>query len=75
MMGRGKRLAVSVINRYFMSAISEDAKIEANFVCSEKHRTFFREHIGNGRQRADLMLIKRAELYGFVGGVRAVRVL
>jgi len=28
--------------------ISEDTKIEANFVCSEKHRAFFREHIGNG---------------------------
>ena len=31
-----------------ISAISEDTKIEANFVCSEKHRAFFKEHIGNG---------------------------
>ena len=31
-----------------ISAISEDTKIEANFVCSEKHRAFFREHIGSG---------------------------
>ncbi len=31
-----------------ISTISEDTKIEANFVCSEKHRAFFREHIGNG---------------------------
>lgn len=30
-----------------ISTISEEAKIEANFVCSEKHRAFFREHIGN----------------------------
>ena len=31
-----------------ISDISEDTKIEANFVCSEKHRAFFREHIGSG---------------------------
>ena len=31
-----------------ISTISEDTKIEANFVCSEKHRAFFREHIGKG---------------------------
>ena len=30
-----------------ISVLSEDANIEANFVCSEKHGTFFREHIGN----------------------------
>ncbi len=30
-----------------ISAISEDTKIEADFVCSEKHRAFFREHIGS----------------------------
>lgn len=36
---RGKAAAVSTI--------CEDMKIEANVVCSEKHRTFFREHIGN----------------------------
>ncbi len=28
--------------------ISEDTQIEANFVCSERHRAFFREHIGKG---------------------------
>ena len=31
-----------------ISAVREDTKIEANFVCSEKHRAFFREHIGSG---------------------------
>lgn len=31
-----------------IDAISEDTKIEADFVCSEKHRAFFREHIGSG---------------------------
>ena len=30
-----------------VSDIREDTKIEADFVCSEKHRTFFKEHIGN----------------------------
>lgn len=29
-------------------AINEDSKIEANFVCSEKHRISFRKHIGSG---------------------------
>lgn len=27
--------------------ITEDRKIEADFVCTERHRAFFREHIGN----------------------------
>ncbi len=27
--------------------ITPDTEIENNFVCSEKHRTFFKEHIGN----------------------------
>lgn len=31
-----------------ISTISEDTEIEANFVCSEKHRAFFIEHIGSG---------------------------
>lgn len=31
-----------------ISDIAEDTKIEENFVCSEKHRAFFREHIGSG---------------------------
>ena len=30
-----------------VSDISEDTIIEVDFVCSEKHRTFFKEHIGN----------------------------
>ena len=30
------------------AVISEDTPIEANFVCSEKHRAFFKEHIGSG---------------------------
>lgn len=30
-----------------ISNIYEDTKIESNFVCSEKHRAFFKEHIGN----------------------------
>lgn len=28
--------------------ITTDTEIEPNFVCSEKHRSFFKEHIGNG---------------------------
>lgn len=31
-----------------ISVIREDTEIEANFVCSEKHRAFFREQIGSG---------------------------
>lgn len=27
--------------------LNEDSKIEADFVCSERHRAFFKEHIGN----------------------------
>lgn len=30
-----------------VSEIDENTKIEADFVCSERHRTFFREHIGS----------------------------
>lgn len=30
-----------------ISNICEDTKIESDFVCSEKHRAFFKEHIGN----------------------------
>ena len=29
-----------------ISNIYEDTKIESNFICSEKHRAFFKEHIG-----------------------------
>lgn len=28
------------------SVITEDTKIEADFICSERHRAFFKEHIG-----------------------------
>ena len=31
-----------------ISTISENTKIEANFVCSQKHRAFFIGHIGKG---------------------------
>ena len=30
-----------------ISAIHEDTRIEADFVCSETHRAFFKEHIGS----------------------------
>lgn len=30
-----------------ISSIYEDTKIESDFVCSEKHRAFFKDHIGN----------------------------
>ncbi|MGN0278395.1 MAG: DUF6434 domain-containing protein [Lachnospiraceae bacterium] len=30
-----------------ISGISEDTRIETDFVCSEMHRAFFKEHIGN----------------------------
>lgn len=30
-----------------ISSITEDAEIEVDFVCSERHRAFFKEHIGN----------------------------
>lgn len=31
-----------------IAAIHEETKIEPDFVCSEKHRAFFKEQIGNG---------------------------
>lgn len=34
--------------RHTLFTISEDTKIEADFVCSELHRAFFKEHIGSG---------------------------
>lgn len=34
-------------SRTAVSCIDENTKIEQNFVCSEKHRAFFKEHIGN----------------------------
>ena len=30
-----------------ISGIDEDTRIETDFVCSEMHRAFFKEHIGN----------------------------
>lgn len=33
---------------HIISDITTDTKIEPDFVCSEKHRAFFKEHIGNG---------------------------
>lgn len=46
----GKILSTSTKRKKItaISTISEDLKIEANFVCSEKHRAFFRKHIGSG---------------------------
>lgn len=45
----GEVLSASKVKKKVSSVsdISEDAKIEADFVCSEKHRAFFKEHIGN----------------------------
>lgn len=45
----GKILSVQTARKRttVISTISEDTKIEANFVCSEKHRAFFIEHIGS----------------------------
>ena len=46
----GKVLSASKVRKKVttIDTISEDTKIEADFVCSEKHRAFFREHIGSG---------------------------
>lgn len=38
---KGKKKAMTI------SDITENTIIEADFVCSEKHREFFKEHIGN----------------------------
>lgn len=45
----GEILAVSSAKKKatVISDIYEDTKIEFEFVCSEKHRAFFKEHIGN----------------------------
>lgn len=44
----GNVLAASARTKKAMSidVISEDARIESNFICSEKHRSFFKEKIG-----------------------------
>lgn len=45
----GKVIPVKAAKRRTIerSEITEDTKIEADIVCSERHRAFFREHIGN----------------------------
>lgn len=45
----GKAMPAKAVKKIIakISDITEDTKIEANFVCSEKHRAFFKEHIGN----------------------------
>lgn len=44
----GEVLSVLTIKKKaaIIDMIYEETKIEANFVCSEKHRAFFKEHIG-----------------------------
>lgn len=45
----GKRSSATHIKRKSQSVgeITLDTVIESNFVCSEKHRAFYKEHIGN----------------------------
>lgn len=45
----GKILSTSAVKKKVtvVSDIKEDTKIEADFVCSEHHRAFFKEHIGS----------------------------
>lgn len=45
----GKVLSVSTARKKaaVMNDIKADTRIEPDFVCSEKHREFFKEHIGN----------------------------
>ena len=45
----GKILSVSTVKKKVtvVSNINEDTKIEADFICSERHREFFKEHIGS----------------------------
>ena len=46
----GKKLPASKTNTKVIAikTISEETEIESDFVCSEKHRAFFKEHIGKG---------------------------
>lgn len=46
----GKILSVSTVKKkvIVVSNINEDTKIEADFICSERHREFFKEHLGSG---------------------------
>lgn len=45
----GKVLPASTVKKKLsaVSNINKNTKIEENFVCSEKHRAFFKEHIGS----------------------------
>ena len=47
----GKRLSVSTMKKKATTKvvfdITEDTRIEPDFVCSEKHRAFFKKHIGD----------------------------
>lgn len=45
----GKVLSASAVRKKAVpvSDITEDSEVEADFVCSEKHRAFFKKHIGN----------------------------
>lgn len=44
----GKAMPVSAVRKKVsaMGEIDEDTEIEPDFVCSERHRAFFKEHIG-----------------------------
>lgn len=65
--------------------ITTDTEIEPNFVCSEKHRAFFKEHIGNGFSfnvafqkwlksiRAKLMPMRLLRIIGYLKKRKAVR--
>ncbi len=45
----GEVLSISITKKKapVISGIDEDTRIETDFVCSEMHRAFFKEHIGN----------------------------
>lgn len=45
----GRKLSARAAKRKVttISSITEDTEIEVNFVCSERHRAFFKKHIGN----------------------------
>lgn len=45
----GELLSISITKKKapVISGIDEDTRIETDFVCSEMHRAFFKEHIGN----------------------------
>ncbi len=46
----GKILSAATVSKKApaVTTIREDTVIEPNFTCSERHRAFFKEHIGNG---------------------------